>query len=96
MSEQRAGEANFESELERLKEVVGKLETGELPLEESVSLFREGMGLAKSCRERLAEARHEIETLSREDVADMAGPDPKPLGDDEPEQQSLLGREMKE
>lgn len=91
MSESTNGGSNFESELERLKLVVGKLESGELPLEESVALYREGVGLARSCRKRLAEARHEIEQLSREEVADLAGPDPEPLRDAEPEQRPLLG-----
>lgn len=91
MSEDIRNESNFENEMERLKLVVGKLETGELSLEESVALYREGVGLARSCRKRLAEARHEIEQLSREEVTDLAGPDPAPLRDEEPEQQPLLG-----
>ncbi len=96
MSDAIQSESNFENEMERLKQVVGKLESGELSLEESVALYREGVGLARSCRKRLAEARHEIEQLSKEEVADLAGADPAPLRDDEPEQQPLLGdTEMK-
>ena len=37
----------FEDRLERLKDVVGKLESGDLALEEGVSLYKEGLKLAK-------------------------------------------------
>jgi exodeoxyribonuclease VII small subunit len=39
---------------------VALLETGALPLEEGLALYKEGMGLSKACREQLEQARHEI------------------------------------
>jgi exodeoxyribonuclease VII small subunit len=54
----------FEGRLDRLKEIVERLERGDLPLEEGVSLYKEGLGLAKSCGKQLEEARHEVRIVS--------------------------------
>jgi len=50
----------FDARLARLQEIVTLLEAGTLPLEEGLALYKEGMGLAKACREQLERARHEI------------------------------------
>ncbi len=55
----------FEDRLERLKDVVGKLESGDLALEEGVSLYKEGLELAKSCGKQLESARHEVKIVSK-------------------------------
>lgn len=55
--------ATFEDNLRRLEEVVGKLEQGELPLDEAIKLYQEGMRLSKSCSERLAAVESEIKKL---------------------------------
>ncbi len=39
----------FEDCLARLEQIVGRLESGNLPLEESLKIFEEGVGLARSC-----------------------------------------------
>ncbi len=54
----------FESRLERLKAIVEKLERGDLPLEEGVSLYKEGLKLAKMCGKQLEGARHEVKIVS--------------------------------
>ena len=48
---------SFEKRLERLGGIVERLERDELPLEEGVALFKEGLVLAKACREQLEKAR---------------------------------------
>jgi exodeoxyribonuclease VII small subunit len=50
----------FDTRLTRLQEIVALLETGALPLEQGLALYKEGMGLSKACREQLERARHEI------------------------------------
>ena len=50
----------FDMRLARLQEIVTLLESGSLPLEEGLTLYKEGMGLSKACREQLDRARHEI------------------------------------
>jgi exodeoxyribonuclease VII small subunit len=56
-------EATFEDNLRRLEEVVGKLEQGELPLDEAIKLYQEGMRLSKICSERLTAVETEIKKL---------------------------------
>ena len=54
----------FEDRLDRLKEIVDRLERGDLPLEEGVSLYKEGLKLAKACGKQLEGARHEVKIVS--------------------------------
>ena len=50
----------FEKSIARLDEIVKKLESGELSLDESLELFEEGSGLIKSCNKMLDEAEQKI------------------------------------
>ncbi|MDL2210148.1 exodeoxyribonuclease VII small subunit [Desulfovibrio sp. OttesenSCG-928-O18] len=50
----------FEKQMERLQRVVEELEKGDLALEKSVLLYKEGQALAASCREQLEKARHAV------------------------------------
>ena len=56
----------FEERLKRLQEVVTALEEGELDLETSVKLYKEGLELSRSCREQLEKARNEVRILTEE------------------------------
>jgi exodeoxyribonuclease VII small subunit len=58
---------SFEASLHRLTEVVEKLESGELGLEESLALFEEGVGLARAAQARLDAAEKRVEELVRID-----------------------------
>lgn len=60
----------FEEAFERLEEIVAKLESGEVALEESLDLYTEGMTLVKFCNQKLTVAREKIEKLSAKDEAD--------------------------
>jgi exodeoxyribonuclease VII small subunit len=62
-----AGGQSFEASLNRLTQVVEKLETGELGLEESLALFEEGIGLARAAQQRLDAAEKRVEELVRID-----------------------------
>ena len=55
--------ATFEDNLRRLEDVVGKLEQGELPLDDAIKLYQEGMRLSRLCAERLASVEAEIKKL---------------------------------
>ncbi|MBF0282959.1 MAG: exodeoxyribonuclease VII small subunit [Magnetococcales bacterium] len=54
----------FEQSLGRLEEVVQRLERGDLPLEEALASFEEGMRLSRLCQKRLDEAEQKIEELT--------------------------------
>ena len=47
----------FEKQMERLRHVVDELERGDLSLEKSVLLYKEGQTLAVACRKQLEDAR---------------------------------------
>ena len=54
----------FETGLQKIENLVHKLEGGEISLEESIKAFEEGMKLVKSCEEKLNEAQKKIEILT--------------------------------
>jgi exodeoxyribonuclease VII small subunit len=56
---------SFESCLDRLEKIVKQLENGNLPLEQALQLFEEGMKLSESCRRQLDSAESRIEMLVR-------------------------------
>lgn len=56
-------EMTFESALRSLEEVVEKLESGELPLEEALACFEEGVRSASLCQKRLKAVEAKVETL---------------------------------
>lgn len=54
---------NFEKRLNRLEEIVEKMETGELALEESLKLFEEGIRLSRECNSQLSDAEQKVKLL---------------------------------
>ena len=64
----------FEEKLERLKEIVEKLESPDtLELDTSLTLFEEGVGLVRTCRELLEKAEVRVQNVSQEDNTDNVG-----------------------
>jgi exodeoxyribonuclease VII small subunit len=57
--------ASFEQALKRLEDIVDKLERGDVPLEESLKLYEEGLELSKACGERLAHAEVTLKRLAK-------------------------------
>jgi exodeoxyribonuclease VII small subunit len=57
----------FEDCLQRLEQIVGALETGNLSLEESLRAFEEGIGLARHCAKYLDDAERRIDVLTRDE-----------------------------
>jgi exodeoxyribonuclease VII small subunit len=53
----------FETAMARLEAIVGELEKSDLPLDESLRIFEEGIRLSKSCLKILEEAEHKVEVL---------------------------------
>jgi exodeoxyribonuclease VII small subunit len=60
-----AATPNFETQLASLERIVRELERGDLPLEQSLELFEQGVKLSRECQERLNEAERRIEVLLR-------------------------------
>ena len=59
---------SFEDALRALEDVVRKLESGEVPLDDSISLYERGEALRRHCQARLDAAQARIERI-------VAGPD---------------------
>ena len=57
--------SSFEAQLATLERIVRELERGDLPLEQSLDLFEQGVRLSRECQERLNEAERRIEVLLR-------------------------------
>lgn len=57
----------FEASLANLEKIVRRLEEGDLPLEESLKLFEDGVRLSRECQERLNQAERRIEVLLRDE-----------------------------
>jgi len=60
-----AAPSSFETQLATLERIVRELERGDLPLEQSLDLFEQGVRLSRECQERLNEAERRIEVLLR-------------------------------
>jgi exodeoxyribonuclease VII small subunit len=54
---------DFEGSLKQLEEIVGKLEGGDLTLDQSLKLFEEGVKISRFCNAKLEEAERKVETL---------------------------------
>ena len=65
----------FEAALSDLEALVADMENGELPLDQLIEKYEEGMRLVKACNEKLAEAEQKIEVLTAAQ-ASPAGPVP--------------------
>jgi exodeoxyribonuclease VII small subunit len=57
----------FEQDLEELESIVRKLESGDLPLEETLELFARGIALRDRCQQQLNDAESRIEAVVRRD-----------------------------
>lgn len=55
--------ATFEEQLKSLESVVERLEKGDLPLEESLALFEQGVALSESCKKELDAAEGRVQVL---------------------------------
>ena len=67
----------FEDALNKLEKIVSKLEEGDIPLEESLKLFEEGIRLSRFCNQKLDEAEKKVETLLKNKEGDLR---PHPFG----------------
>jgi exodeoxyribonuclease VII small subunit len=63
----------FETALGRIEQIAAQMETGDLPLEDLVRVYEEGLRLIRFCSERLEEAEKRLQTITR----DAAG---RPVG----------------
>ena len=58
---------DFEKELKELEQVIARLEERDLPLEESIKQFEQGMGLLRNCQQALDRAEQKVRFLTGND-----------------------------
>jgi exodeoxyribonuclease VII small subunit len=57
---------SLESAMQRISEIVASMEDGSLPLEKLLDCYEEGLGLVKSCQEKLDTAEQRIQLIARD------------------------------
>ena len=68
MAKGKKEEPSFEAELKRLEEVLDALEHSDLPLEEAMRAFEEGVQLVRVCHKKLDEVEKRVELLLKDDT----------------------------
>ncbi|MCI1931682.1 MAG: exodeoxyribonuclease VII small subunit [Clostridia bacterium] len=56
----------YEEAVSRIEEIVSKLENEQVPLDESIKLYKEGMELSLFCSKKLDRAQKEVEELKKD------------------------------
>ena len=67
MQKSSKDKVSFEKALKQLEEIVNKLESGDLGLEDSLELFEEGIKLSRFCSKKLELAEKKIEMLTKDE-----------------------------
>lgn len=75
-------EFKFEKAVEKLEKIVEALEGGEIPLDEALKKYEDGVKLARLCNQKLAQAEKKIEVLTRQMNGKLAA---EPFNPDEEE-----------
>jgi exodeoxyribonuclease VII small subunit len=70
--------ATFEESLKKLEGIVAQLERGDLPLEDSIKMFEEGVRLSAECKQELENAESKVEILLKQRDGSLK-PEPFPL-----------------
>ncbi len=65
MSETAESPSSFESALAELEALVGRMETGELPLQESLAAYKRGAELLAYCQSALKDAQQQVQILEK-------------------------------
>jgi exodeoxyribonuclease VII small subunit len=73
MTDTPVADLTFEEALKELETVVGKLERGDVALEDSIALYERGAALRAACEKKLVEAEEKIAKIT-------LGPDGQPAG----------------
>ncbi|MBN1765508.1 MAG: exodeoxyribonuclease VII small subunit [Sedimentisphaerales bacterium] len=74
MSKSEPKKQSFEKSMAELEKIVAQVEEGEIPLEECIDKFEQGMKLITHCRSILEQAEKRIETITKEAQASAARP----------------------
>jgi exodeoxyribonuclease VII small subunit len=71
------GKMNFEQAIKELTGIVGKIEQGDIELQDSLKQYERGMALIKHCKDILQKAEQRIEKISEAEPKTQEGPEAK-------------------
>ena len=73
MSDAPIEEMSFEEAMKALEAVVGRLESGDVPLEESIALYERGAALKAHCQAKLAQAEEKVAQITLDGAGTPTG-----------------------
>jgi exodeoxyribonuclease VII small subunit len=73
-AEKDTKEIRFETALEELERIVQEMESGRLPLEESILAYRRGSELLRHCQKQLADAERQIQVFEKGELREWREP----------------------
>lgn len=76
MSDKPVTDMSFEEALRALEEVVGRLERGDVPLEDSIKLYERGAALKARCETKLKEAEEKVAAITLDGNGNPTGTAP--------------------
>ncbi|MEM1365294.1 MAG: exodeoxyribonuclease VII small subunit [Pseudomonadota bacterium] len=76
MADQKIEDMSFEQALQELEGIVGKLEQGDVALDESIAIYERGEALKRHCESRLAAAEKRVEKIRFDANGQAAGTEP--------------------
>ncbi len=76
MSDASVSEMSFEDAMKELETVVTRLESGDVPLEDSIQLYERGAALKAHCKKKLAEAEEKVAQITLDGDGNPTGTAP--------------------
>ena len=76
MSDTPISEMTFEQAMSELERIVTELEKGDVPLEDSISLYEKGAELKKRCETKLKEAEQKVAAITLDEDGSVTGTKP--------------------
>ena len=74
--EKPVGKMSFEEAMQELEQVVGRLETGQVPLEDSIKLYERGNALKAHCEAKLKQAEEKVAQITTDAEGNATGTTP--------------------
>jgi len=76
MTDKPVAEMSFEEAMKALEVVVQRLESGDAPLEESITLYEQGAALKKHCEKKLQDAELKVAQITQDSDGNATGATP--------------------
>ena len=76
MTDTPISEMTFEQAMSELERIVTQLERGDVPLEDSISLYEKGAELKKRCEAKLKEAEQKVAAITLDEEGTVTGTKP--------------------